>query len=108
MADVTVDIGGHSYTITCRDGEEAHLRGVASVVDKKAIEARNAVGGTSETRQLLFASLLLADELAEMRQSGAALGTPTPPAAVDHSLADAIERVAARLEALANRLENGA
>jgi cell division protein ZapA len=105
MADVTVEIGGHSHTITCRDGEEAHLREIAALVDRKALEAREAVGGVSEVRQLLFASLLLADELAEIRQAGsgaAPAAAPTP----DPSIAHAVERIADRVEALANRLEN--
>ncbi len=107
MADVTVDIGGNNYTIACRDGEEAHLRGVAALVDRKANEAREAVGGVSEVRQLLFASLLLADELSEISQSGGAPKAETVVAhAPDPMVAAAVERIAERIEALANRLEN--
>ncbi len=108
MADVTVDIGGHSYTIACRDGEEAHLLGIAGIVNKKAAEAREAVGGVNEVRQLLFASLLLADELSETREVGGAATTSAPPTATAQSnpaTLDAIERIATRMEALASQLE---
>lgn len=98
MADVTLEIGGRRYDVTCRDGEEPHLRRLAELVDAKAGQARAAVGGVNEVRQLLLAALLLADELLEAR-GGAA------PAAVDPATADAIERLAARAERLAERLE---
>lgn len=107
MADVTVEIGGHSYTIACRDGEEPHLRSVAGLVNKKATEAREAVGGVNEVRQLLFASLLLADELTEVRQAGAAApAAASTPAPINPAMLDAMERIATRLESVAGQLEN--
>jgi cell division protein ZapA len=53
---------------------------------------------------LLFASLLLADELKEQRQGTA----PPPGAEPDPAVAEALERMAERLERLATRLEGGA
>lgn len=68
MAKVDLMIGGHAYTVACRDGEEARLAELASLVDGKAQDARRALGGVSEARQLLFAALLLADDLDETRR----------------------------------------
>jgi cell division protein ZapA len=105
MAQVTVSIGGNNYTVSCRDGEEDHLRSIARIVDGKVSDAVSAVGGISEVRQLLFASLLLADELQETGKSGAATAAaPAPSNADEH--AEALENIAGRLEALATRLEN--
>ena len=101
MASVDIEIATRKYTLACRDGEEAHLRSVASVVDQKARDAGAALGNLSEARQLLFASLLLADELNEAR---AGIAPPEPDAAI----ADALERLAERVESLAERLESGA
>ncbi len=100
MATVDVEIGARSYSVTCRDGDEPHLRQLAALVDGKTKEAASALGNMSEARQLLFASLLLADELQEVRTGGAA---PDP----DPALFDALERLAERVETLAERLENG-
>lgn len=114
MAKVDLLIGGNSYTVACKDGEEAHLQAIAALVDKKAGEARKAVGGVSEARQLLFASLLLADELEETRRmvgAGAPVSSPeAPPAAPtgasdNDESTDLLEDIAARLESLALRLE---
>ena len=101
MASVDIEIAARKYTLACREGEEAHLRSVAAVVDQKARDAGAALGNLSEARQLLFASLLLADEINEQR-AGAA------PAAPDPATADALERLADRIETLALRLENEA
>ena len=104
MASVEVEIAARKYSVACRDGEEAHLRSVAAIVDAKAQDAAAALGSLSEARQLLFASLLLADELKEHRSGQ----PPAPPAAVDPAIADALERLAGRVESLAEQLERSA
>jgi cell division protein ZapA len=106
MAHVDLDIAGRRYSVACRDGEEAHLRGLAALVDRKAQEATEALGSLTEARQLLFAALLIADELKEVR-AGAGLPDPVPPP-TDPAVAEALERLAGRLENLAVTLEPGA
>lgn len=104
MASVEVEIAARKYSVACRDGEEEHLRSVAAIVDGKAQEASAALGSLSEARQLLFASLLLADELKEHRS-----GQPkAPPAELDPAIVDALERLAGRVESLAEQLERSA
>jgi cell division protein ZapA len=99
MAQIVITVGGREYAVTCRDGEEAHLRKLGALMDARAEEARAAVGGVNEARQLLLAGLLLADEL----QSGNS-SAPTPaPAQPD--LSPALERLADRIEAIASALE---
>jgi cell division protein ZapA len=106
MASVTIEIGGNPYNVSCRDGEEPHLRTLAAIVDAKAIEARGAVGGVSEVRQLLLASLLLADELNDARK-GAPLADALPrPAPESPETATALAKIADYAESLATRLEN--
>ena len=104
MASIQVDIASRSYTVACRDGEEPHLRAVAAIVDRKARDAAAALGTLSEAQQLLFASLLLADELKERREGG---GGPVE-AEPDPAIADALVRLAERVESLAERVEAAA
>lgn len=99
MAQVDLDIAGQRYDVACRDGEEPHLLALGRLVDAKASEAAQAVGRMSEARQLLFAALLLADDLTEARRTTSSLPGP--------ETTDAVERIADRLEALAARLEAG-
>lgn len=101
MAQVTLRIGGRDYIVGCRDGEEAHLAQLGRLLDARAEEALRAVGGTNETRQLLLAGLLLADELASA--GGGAAPAPAPPA--DDTLGARLEALANRVEAIAAGLE---
>ncbi len=98
MAEVEVAVGGRKYSIACRDGGEEHLLTIAKHVDRKATEARAAVGDVNETRQLLFAALLLADEIADNAAG-------TAPALPDPRLAAALAQFANRIEAVADTLE---
>jgi cell division protein ZapA len=106
MASIEVDVAGRRYDVACRDGEEEHLRSLAALVDKRAKDAASALGGLTETRQLLFAALLIADDLKDVR-AGAGLPDPTPPLP-DPAVAEAIERLAERMEKLADSLEGEA
>ena len=99
MAEVDISIAGRSYRIACRDGEEDNLRSAASLVDSKSREALAGLGTLSEARQLLFASLLLADQLID--------GDGASASVVDSKAAERAERLAERLESLAERLEAG-
>lgn len=96
MAEVSLDIGGRAYVVSCRDGGEEHLRSLARVVDAKVEEARGAVGTANEVRQLLFAALLLADDLAEA----------SAPAGGSGADVGALAMIAARVEAIADALEH--
>jgi cell division protein ZapA len=100
MAEVMLLVGGHTYQVSCRDGEEPHLRKIADIVDRKVREARSAVGDLGEVRQLLLASLLIADELLETAKPAA------PQVSGGESEVMVIEALAERVEAIAAKLEN--
>ncbi|HUG46097.1 MAG TPA: cell division protein ZapA [Sphingomicrobium sp.] len=102
MAEVDLIIAGRAYRVACRDGEEEALRNAARLVDSKSREALQGLGTLSEARQLLFASLLLADQLIDQSPQLA------QPAGPDPELAARAERIAQRLESLADSLEDGA
>src|SRR5215210_5753938 len=97
MAEVDLTIAGRPYRVACRPGEEDSLRSAAALVDAKSREALAGLGTMSEARQLLFASLLLADQIVDER--------PPEPAPADPRLAESAKAIAARLEALADALE---
>ncbi len=101
MPEVDLSIAGRPYRVACRAGEEENLRRAATMVDAKSREALSGLGALSEARQLLFASLLLADQLLDRP------GSPEPVApqpSVDPAMARRVESLAARLEAVAERL----
>jgi cell division protein ZapA len=103
MADVRLSIASREYIVTCKDGEENRLQALGRIVDEKAREAAGA-GGLNESRQLLFAGLLLADQLHDAVPT-AATGLSEPGAEAIEHYALSIERLAERLEKLVQGLE---
>ena len=101
MAEVDLNIAGRSYRVACRNGEEESLQSAAKLVDAKSREALAGLGTLSEARQLLFASLLLADQILDKNPESAAAVTPAP----DPELVGRAESLANRLESLATSLE---
>ncbi|MBP6378812.1 MAG: cell division protein ZapA [Sphingorhabdus sp.] len=106
MAEVRLNIVGREYIVTCRDGEEQRLLDLGAMVDSKAREAGGSAGGLNESRQLLFAALLLADQLNEANG-----GVAMVPAnkAIDEQTAvkmvQSLEKLAERVESFASGLE---
>jgi cell division protein ZapA len=99
MSNVTLTIGGRAFTVACAEGEEDHVAGLGRMIDSK-LAAMGEIGGQSEARMLLFAALLLADEVHEVQYR-------TPAAAWPHGAAERLDSIAARLENLADSLEGG-
>ena len=101
---IDLSIVGRVYPVACREGEEEALQAAARLVDAKCREALAGLGTLSESRQFMFAALLLADQLIE-KAPGAA---PPPPYEPDTGLIERAEALAESLETLAARLESDA
>ena len=101
MPQVTVHIGGRNYRMGCGPGEEAHLEGLAKVVDAKIEDMRAAFRDLDDQRIVVMAAVALADDLGEARKRAQA-----GEAAADDALAretaarEAAERQTAELEAV--------
>jgi cell division protein ZapA len=109
VAQVTVKINGYQYTVGCEDGQEGHLMAMAGQVENR-IDSIKALGGSSgEARLLVLASLLMADELHDMRIELEAMrgsGGRTPrPVRAEGDLGKRMSRLAARAEQIAADLE---
>lgn len=68
MSEVTLRIGGKAYKVTCADGEEAQLAKLGNMVDGK-FKQMEGILAPSDAQNLLFAAILLADELYEAREA---------------------------------------
>lgn len=101
MAELEITIAGRGYKVACRNGEEENLRSAAELVDAKSREALAGLGALSEGRTLLFASLLLADQLIDKK--GVTAPAPTMPP--DPQVVRRVDALAERLERLAANLE---
>ena len=100
MSIVTLTIGGRSFTVACAEGEENHVTSLGQTINAK-LASMGDMSGQSEPRMLLFAALLLADEVHELK-SHPLSGSPAP---VADGTAQRLDAIAARLENLAAALE---
>ena len=122
MPELKVAIGGREFEVACQAGEEHFLRTAAAMLDAEATALTGQIGRLPEGRMLLMAGLMLADKAAGMEDSLRALQArleaaemalleakanpatvevPVIPASVTETLAE----VAARAEALAEKVE---
>ena len=100
MSNVSIEIAGRKFTVACAAGEEAHIERLGRMIDGKVAEMPG-LASQSEARCLLYAALLLADELHEARSDGGArAGGPSP------GVAEGLEALAGRLEGVAKRFED--
>jgi cell division protein ZapA len=111
MPLVNVMVNSRAYTIACDEGEEEHLKELAAHVDAKAREVLGSVGQVGDTRMLLMAALLIADERQELTgkvQANSSEGERQTlhlrAEQAESAAADALESAAKKLEDIAVRL----
>ncbi len=111
MAQVVVNVNDRPYTMQCDEGEEEHLSELAQLIDSEVSKLKRSFGQVGDTRLMLMAALVIADQLAaslikieDLEEEMAAM-KQARLAANDRSIS--LERtVAERLSAAAVRLEN--
>lgn len=107
MGQVTVRVGGYSHPVSCEDGQEAHLVSLAGEVDRRIASVKSIGGQFGESRLLLLAALLLADEVHDLRVEVAQARAGMPAPGPDPRLAHRLSQVAERIERIAAGLEQG-
>lgn len=110
MAVVTVSINGHNYSIDCNDGEEPQLQKLGARVDAKVQEVVRMVGQIGDTRLLMMASMLIADDEAGVKakldaSEQARADLQKANAQLQAQINDAESLAADKLEAAAGRVE---
>jgi cell division protein ZapA len=106
MSNVVVTINERTYDLTCNDGQEQHLRGLASDIARRVDELTKTVGQPGEARLLLMVGLL-ADELADANAEIDRLQRDhsRAPTIDEDAVAASIERLAKHVQDIAARLE---
>ncbi len=116
MPQISLKINERSYQVTCDEGQEEHLRKLASHLDERIQDLAGSVGQVGEGRLLVMASLMVADELFEAYKdihalkaggdagAGDGAGANAGDGAGDGAAAAALEACAQRIETIAARL----
>jgi cell division protein ZapA len=105
MAQVTLRINGYAYTLGCKDGEEKHLEAMGAEVNNRIDGVRAAAGPSGESRMLVMAALLMADDLFDLRSRLEAAEAATGAPKSDPKLGRKLARMAERAEEIAQGLE---
>jgi len=110
MGQVTVVLNGRTYRLECGEGEESHLIALAEYLGTHVEDMKRKFGQVGDDRLILMASLLVTDELWELRREMEALKASLATARRDRSVADESAKsakadLAGRIEAVADRLE---
>jgi cell division protein ZapA len=109
MAHVSVTIDNRKFRLACNEGEEARIEALAAMIDGKINDLRGSFGEIGDNRLVVMAALTIADELMEARERAASSRKGAEDAeARSVRVAEQIEALGARLEALAERLTGGA
>jgi cell division protein ZapA len=117
MGLVSVTLNGRPYDIACDDGQEGHVAYLADVLNSRVTALAETVGQVGESRLLLLAGLLVADELVEARNKldqivrgggtdAASPGAFTASGLSEAELAEMINGLAQRIEEIAERLKS--
>lgn len=99
MPKAEIVVEGKRYSIACTSGQEERLEKLGNRLDKRVHSIKEAIGDIGEARLLLVAALALIDEL---DAANAAAETPT---SVETKASTALLDAAARIDAIAARIE---
>ena len=105
MAQLTVKINGYAYTIGCADGQEQHLQAMAEQVEARVNKIKALGSQSGESRLLVQAALLMADELHDLVLEMAALRRSRHATSDDSALNERLSLLANRAEEIAATLE---
>jgi cell division protein ZapA len=110
MGQVSVTLNGRTYRLECGEGEETHLIALAEYLGSHVDTMRRKFGQVGDDRLILMASLVVTDELWELRRQVQEMKSTLAEARRDRSVADESVKstqadLAARVSAAADRLE---
>ena len=114
MAEVNININGRSFGIACEDGQEQRVMDLSHYVDSRLKDIASAGAATNESHLLVLTTLLLADEVFDLRNDvntlnqnmgqGAQANENQMSANDEAAVAGAIEDLADRIERIAGRI----
>jgi cell division protein ZapA len=88
MGQVSVTLNGRTYRLECGEGEETHLIALAEYLGTHVETMKRKFGQVGDDRLILMASLLVTDELWELRRQMQELKTAMAEVRRDRSVAD--------------------
>ena len=118
MSEVTLKINGRGYSLACDAGQEQRLTDLSYYVDSRLRDIANAGAATNDSHLLVLTSLVLADEVFELRDQMSAMNShleqlklgqqqvqePSSGVEEEELIAQAITHLAEKIERISSRL----
>ncbi|PZQ44233.1 MAG: cell division protein ZapA [Micavibrio aeruginosavorus] len=111
MAEISILINGRNYGIACDDGQEKRVQELARYVDFRLREIARAGAASNESHLLVLTSIILADEIADMKAGGVPMARQQQAVGVkmsdeeEEAIVSAIDLLAARIDQIAGNLQ---
>ena len=105
MGKVHIVINNRGYDVACDDGQEAEVNALAQDLARRVDRLVHSVGQIGDARLLLMAALLISDELASAKRELDHLNDKSRDEAEEYQIAESLERLASRVEAIVVGLE---
>lgn len=110
MGQINVTLNGRAFRLECGEGEEDHLFELANYLGTHVEAMRQKFGQVGDDRLIVMASLVVADELWDLRRQIEEMKTALAEQRRDKSASDESVKhkqsdIAARISAAADRLE---
>ena len=105
MAQVTVTVNGRDYDVACDDGEEERLIKLGATLNDRIKKIITVSGQIDDSRLLVMAALLLADELSDVYSELDEVRASDALANSDETISLNIEEATKRIEIIAERIE---
>lgn len=116
MSEVSLTIHGKSYSISCDEGQEHRVLELGKYVDSRLRDIAGAGAAVNDAHLLILTALVLADEAYDLREAlhrsqngeNVPMEQMIPPGLSkedEEIIADAIKQMAARIDGVAERLQ---
>lgn len=108
MSEVTLKINNRGYGMSCDAGQEPRLEALAEFVDSRLQGIKDSGAAAAENHLLVLTSLVMADELFELREQLENIQNTSPQATVsverEREVAGVINHLTEKLERMQDML----
>ena len=107
MAQLTVEVGGRSYRLTCDDGQQEHVFALSQRIDALMPKVNASKAPANEARNVLMAAILIADELhaLEAQQGGTQNRSSTEVAEMERAITEMLNNASDQIETVTKEIQ---
>ena len=105
MPIVNIPIGQRTFELVCGEGQELHLKSLASEVSARLLSLAESTDTTNDTLLLVMTALMMQDELNELKSNGAIITTEEQDNIINDSVSKTILAISEYVDAVRERVE---